>query len=387
VTHRERVAAALNHDEPDRVPVDFGATGVTLVHGNVYRGMLERLRWDEEPDAVSSRLHGMIEPGERLKQFVDADCRSVGLEGLEHSAKDFIDENSYLDEWGVLWKRAEAGEFAPTRGPLQSDDLTPADLESYDWPDPADPERYPTLASEVGRLRRETDFAVVFDFHYGVVRECQRLRGFTEWLEDLLVEPALAEALMEKVTYVVEGIARDALSEVGDGIDVFLWYDDLGFQDRSYMRPELYRKMVKPHHRRFVEAVRGLTGAKVMLHSDGSIRELLPDLIEIGVDVINPVQVSAKGMDSTSLKATFGNNLSFWGAIDTQSVLPFGTPADVEREVRRRIGDLAPGGGYVLASGHNIQAEVPAENVLAMFEAARRFGHPPSTQAAGDSEL
>lgn len=374
MNHRERVLAALNHQEPDRVPVDFGATGVTLVHHTVYKGMLERLGWDEEPDAVSSRLHGMIQPGERLKRLVGADCRSVGLEGLEHSAKEFLDEARYMDEWGVIWKRAPAGEFVPTKGPFQSDEPTLADFDAHSWPPAADPERYPTLESEVQRLREETDFAIVFDFHYGVVRECQRMRGFTEWLEDLLAEPALAEALMEKVVAVVEAIARDALNKVGGEIDVFLWYDDLGFQDRSYMRPELYRRMVKPYHRRLAEAIRSLTPATIMLHSDGSIRELLPDLIEIGVQAINPVQVSAKGMDSAELKAEFGENLSFWGAIDTQSVLPFGTPSDVESEVRRRIEDLAPGGGYVLASGHNIQAEVPPENVLAMFDAAAKFG-------------
>ena len=240
--------------------------------------------------------------------------------------------------------------------------------------------RYSGLKEGAERARSETDCALLLELPYGVVREAQRMRGFSEFLMDLVANPILAESLMEKVLAIVTAIAEKALDSAGP-VDVVLWYDDMGFQDRAYMRPELYRRLVKPYHRRLVETIKKRTAAKILMHSDGSIRDILGDLIEIGVDAINPVQVSAKGMGSQELKRNFGRDLSFWGAIDTQHVLPFGTPAEVRDEVRRRVRDLAPGGGYVLASCHNIQREVPAENVLAMFDAAAEYGEYPIAQA------
>ena len=215
--------------------------------------------------------------------------------------------------------------------------------------------------------------------NYGVVRECQRMRGFGEWMEDLLLNPAIADALMDRVTDVSVGIAQLALEQAGPHVDVVNFPDDMGFQDRSYVRQEVYRQRIKPYHRRLVEAIKSRTDAKVLMHSDGSVYDLIPDFIDIGVDALNPVQVSAKDMGSARLKAEFGDHLSFWGAIDTQGALPFGSTDDVVAEVRTRIGDLAPGGGYVLGSVHNILAEVSPENIVAMFEAALehgRYGQP-----------
>lgn len=153
-----------------------------------------------------------------------------------------------------------------------------------------------------------------------------------------------------------------------------LFLDDLGFQDRPYMRPSMYTEKVKPYHRRLVEAIKSNTSAKVLMHSDGSIYKLLLDNIDVGVDAINPVQHSAKNMESSRLKAEFGRDSSFYGGIDTQQVLLWGTPEDVRREVKDRIKALGPGEGYVLASVHNIQSEVSAENIVAMYEAAIEYG-------------
>jgi uroporphyrinogen decarboxylase len=245
--------------------------------------------------------------------------------------------------------------------------------------------RYAGLKEGAERIRRETDCALLFELPYGVVREAQRMRGFSEFLADLLINPTLAESLMEKVLAVVTAVAERALDRVGP-VDVVLWIEDLGFQDRAYMRPELYQRLVKPYHRQLVETIKKKTDAKILVHSDGSIREILADLIDIGVDAINPVQVSAKGMDSQELKRSFGRDLSFWGAIDTQHVLPFGTPEQVRDEVRTCIRDLAPGGGYVLGACQTIMREVPAENVLAMFDAAVKYGEYPINGGENGSE-
>jgi uroporphyrinogen decarboxylase len=145
----------------------------------------------------------------------------------------------------------------------------------------------------------------------------------------------------------------------------------MAFQDGPMMSMDLYRKMIKPYHRRLFGYIKSRTPAKILYHTCGSVAHLIPDIIEMGVDALNPVQVSAKGMDTRALKREFGRDLSFWGAVDTQRVLPFGTPEEVAAEVRRRIGDLGAGGGYVLCAVHNIQADVPPENICAMYDSAR----------------
>jgi uroporphyrinogen decarboxylase len=374
MTSRERALAAFAHREPDRIPIDIAATGASLIHQRVYDGVLSLWGMPTEADVRTSKTSGMVEPGAAFRAHIGADFLQVGLECLESWVR--TGDGSYVDEWGVIWERSAGGEPAAIKGPFQFDSVTVADIEGYaGYPRADDPQRYPDLAGRVARMRADTDKAIVFDFHYGVIRECQRLRGFAEWLTDLLDEEVLAVAVMEKVLESITGIAEYALDQIGDQIDIFLFYDDMGFQDRPYMRPQLYRDTIKPYHARLLDAVRRKTKAHVMMHNDGAIHDLLADYIEIGVEALNPMQVSAQGMgDTAALKLEFGRDLLFWGAIDTQRVLPFGTPQEVRDEVRRRIDTLGPGGGYVLAPGHNIQSEVPPANVVAMFEAAAESG-------------
>ena len=376
ITRRERVVRALNHEEPDRVPFDIGGTVASTIHPEVYSGVRKLLGFPLETEFTRhlTVLTEMVTPSEPFLDYADACIRKVGAQIPRTNEEGPGYVQRYVDEWGVVWARLdEFSEFADKGGPFQHQEPSTGDLERYPWPDPSDPSRYAGMREEADRIRRETDCALVCEIPYGVVRECQRMRGFAEFLEDLLINPAYAQALMEKVVDVVVAIAERTLETVPDA-DVCLWVEDMGFQDRAYMRPELYQRMVKPYHARLVEAIRKNTDAKVMVHSDGTIRELLADFIEIGVQVINPVQVSAKGMDSAELKRDFGRDLSFWGAIDTQHVLPFGSPDDVKAEVKKRIHDLAPGGGFVIASCHNIQREVPPENVIAMIEASAEYG-------------
>jgi uroporphyrinogen decarboxylase len=199
------------------------------------------------------------------------------------------------------------------------------------------------------------------------------MRGFGEWLTDLLENPAFSEALMDRIAdYWVEVVDR-ALKEAGDFVDIVCWGDDLGTQHGPQVSPELYRRMVKPRHKRMVEAVKR-HGKLVHYHTCGSVVTLLADFIDLGIDVLNPVQVSATGMDTRRLRKEFGHEIAFWGAIDTQDVLPRGTPEDVRNEVKRRLADLATGGGYVLCAVHNIQPDVPPENIEAMYQAALEFG-------------
>ena len=219
----------------------------------------------------------------------------------------------------------------------------------------------------------------------GLTEMLFRLRGFEDGYMDLAADPALARALMERVLEEKLAWWGAILPELGDAVDVVGEADDLGGQATPLFAPRTYRALVKPLHAELIAFIRARTRAKVLFHSCGAIRELLPDLVEIGVDVLNPVQVSAAGMETAALKRDFGRDLVFWGGgVDTQGVLGSGTPDDVRTEVRRRVADLAPGGGFVFASVHNIQANVPPENVAAMWEAVAACGaYPVGAEAAG----
>lgn len=373
MTHRERVIAALNHRESDRVPVDFGGGPATQIHPEAYSRLLAHLGYEEENLQVSHRGEGqVVAPSERVLQQFDADVRGFYTGDPDVSQGYGIDDSSYIDEWGVKWRKSAAmAPYINVFGPLQHiDDPMVADVSAIEWPKPDDPGRVRGLRERVQKLRDETDYAIVLNLPNCTFALCQRVRGFTEMFEDLLLNPSFATALQERITDVISGIAELALGEVGDLIDAVSTADDLGVQNQSFMSADLYRSQVKPHHARFMDTVHRHTKAPIILHSDGSVYELLPDIIDCGVQVLNPVQVSAGGMDPERLKREFGSDLAFWGGIDTQHVLPFGTASDVELDVRQRTSDLGRGGGYVLASVHNIQAEVPPENIVAMFDTA-----------------
>ncbi len=372
MTPRERVLTSLRHEEPDRVPMDLSQGPATGIHYAAYERLIRHLGSDDSAYVLDQR--GLVaEPTEAVLQRLGVDFRKLRLGKPEINPEVTLSEHSFRDEWGVVWVRPEDGHYINGKGPFQDTEPELADLESYRWPDPRDPGRTKGLRDRARQLREETDYAVVLNLPYSVVRECQRVRGFREWMEDLVLNPKLAEVMMERCLNVSAGIAEFVLDEVGDYVDVVSFPDDMGFQDRPYVRPELYRSAIKPYHRKLVEAIKRKTEAKVVMHSDGSVYPIIADLIDVGIDALNPVQVSAKDMDSVRLKREFGADLSFWGGIDTHRVLPSGTPEDVRTEVESRVRDLGTNGGYVLASVHNIQAEVPAENIVAMFDTARKL--------------
>jgi uroporphyrinogen decarboxylase len=374
-SHRERVLRALDHEETDRVPIDFGGGPATLIHPDAYRALLAHLGFEEEQPAEELRGEGqVVSPSERVLRRFDIDVRGFYLGEPDIRPRRQLDGSSYIDEWGATWAKAHpTAPYINVKGPLQHlDDPSPSHLDRIAWPVPDDPGRARGLRARVERLRSETDHAIVLNLPNSTFALAQRLRGFTELLEDLILNPSFAEALQERVTDVICGIAETALGAAGDLIDGVSFADDMGIQTQAFMSRDLYRTMVKPHHARFVATLRRHTRARIIMHSDGAIYDLLPELIDCGVQVVNPVQVNAEGMDPERLKREFGADLCFWGGVDTQEVLPHGSPADVAAEVRRRLADLGRGGGYVLASVHNIQAEVPPENVIAMFETAHQ---------------
>jgi uroporphyrinogen decarboxylase len=281
-----------------------------------------------------------------------------------------ISVNAFVDEWGVTWSRPEGGHYINIDGPFYDlDDPGWQDLDRFAWPEPADPGRYRGLRERAQAVHENTDYAVVLNLGVGPVHQCQFVRGYGEWLGDLLMNPVFAEGLLDRVVDIWVDIATRALEEAGEYVDLVMYGDDIGTQKTTLMRPELYRKLIKPRHKRMADAIK-LHGKAILYHSCGAVHALIPDLIDVGIDALNPIQVSAAKMDTRRLKREFGRDLTFWGAIDNQRVLPFGTPEGVRQEVKRRIDDLAEGGGYVLCAAHNIQQDVPPQNVVAMYDTA-----------------
>jgi uroporphyrinogen decarboxylase len=251
-------------------------------------------------------------------------------------------------------------------------------IESYPWPDPKETIVTDGLRERARRLRQETDFAVCgYMGGASIFEQTWYLRSYEGLLIDFMVNKEFAHALLSKVLDVRKKNADIYLSEVGEYLDVFQIGDDIATQENPAMSPVLYREMLKPYHAELFRYIKERTPAKLYYHSCGSVIPLIDDLIEIGVDALNPIQVSAKGMDTAELKRRFGDRIAFWGAIDSQRTLPFGSVDTVRAEVRQRISDLGPGGGYILAGVHNLQPDIPPENIVAMYEEGAAFGKYP----------
>ena len=387
MTSRERVLTALAHEEPDRIPIDLGGSVVTSIGIPVYTALRAHLGLPRRDTRVMELVQQIA--------FVDDDVLdALGADVLPVFANDpatytplFLNEgdhgDSFRDEFGATLRRPRGGAYYDWQEfPLQNPSLD--DLGRMPWPDPSDPARYRGLRDKVTSLRKSTDRALfgMAPGGHDLLNQLFRVRGMEEGLIDLAANQDFAEAFLERFTETIITAQKLFLGEVGDLIDIHFTADDLAGQWGPLISPAMYRKLVKPRQARILAAVRAKTKAPVFYHGCGAMTEFIPDLIEIGVDIINPVQVAAAGMDTGKLKKKFGSSLSFWGGgCDTQKVLPYGTPAEVRAEVERRIGDLAPGGGFVFDPVHNIQPGVPAANIVEAYAVARSAGTYPMGNA------
>lgn len=369
MTSRERVLTALDHRETDRVPIDVASCGPTAIHERCYRDLLRLLDRDEEI-TLWDTVGQLAQPSEAVLELLGSDVRGIRAGGPSRTQRATA-PNRLIDAWGTTWEKVDSATcYAIVDYPLRHD-IAP-NLDAFAWPDGSNPHRVRGLAERAQSFARDGNYAVLGEVSGHILERAQMIRGFDLFLEDLIERPAFAEELLDRITDVEIAIAENFLAAVGEHLDVFAFKDDLGTQSGPLISPAMFRRIFKPRMRRYLDAVRSRTKAKIWFHSCGSAWFAIPDLIDLGIEILNPVQVAAKHMDPSRLKREFGENLSFWGAIDTQQVLPFGTPEDVAAEVRQRIGQLAPGGGYVLASVHNIEADVPARNLWTMCETARQ---------------
>jgi uroporphyrinogen decarboxylase len=374
MSHRQRLWSALNHQEPDLIPLDFGTGGNTSPVPEAYLGIAAYYGLDPEYKLVPHIMR-LAQVDERILLALEIDTRPVYMNPSTLKIRPCKEQNMFYDDWGVKWKEVLVNGVVYRE--IEENPLINAtinDLESYQWwPDPLDPDRYTGVQERARQLYTQTDYAVIGCPSFNSLWErAWYLCGFERMLEGLLLEQEFVHKLFRRITDINLASLKQYLDLVGPYLQVVKMGDDLGGQNNTLMSPSTYRQMIKPYHQEVFTYIKRSTDAKVFLHSCGSIYKLLPDLIEAGVEVLNPVQVSAKDMDTKRLKQEFGDRLSFWGAIDTQHVLPYGSPKDVQTEVERRIHDLAAGGGYVVAPVHNVQADVPPINIITMYKHSRR---------------
>ncbi len=366
--HRQRLLDALNHKEPDRVPIDFGGTYTTTIFYAAYERLKAELGVATGETRIYSKTRRLAIPDEEVLRRFGVDTRFLGLGPYQGDQRE-IDEDTYLDEWGTTWRKADDGHYLYVDGPFYNEKKPdPAGIDDGAWPDPDNPGYYAGLA-ERARAQHGSGAAVILNMPIGVIHQGQFLRGFGDWLKDLYKNRGFVERMMDMIAERWIAVAEKALDICGDQVDIVFFGDDLAGQMAPLFDPEIYRSLIKPRHARMIEAVKRKADVKVLYHSCGAVSRLIDDLIDIGVDALNPIQVAANDMEPASLKQRFGGRIAFWGGIDTQRILPFAAPEEVAREVHRVIDILGAGGGFVLNSVHNIQNDIPLENIIAMFDA------------------
>ena len=372
MTSRERILTALKHKEPDRIPLDLGGTVTTIER--VPYNKLKKYFGIKGETKIIVREH--VDPDDEILEKFEIDTRYVRIKPPNNWRLKLLSDNSYIDEWGTKFKKPKSSLYYDPVPPYPLDNATSIkEIKRYPWPDSQDPGRIKGLEEEARNLYENTDYAIIADIPFLGPLECswQQLRG-PKFLEDLIINKSFAKALLEKIANIQIQIFDKYLDAVGKYIQVVMVSEDLGVQNSTIISPKLYREMIKPIHAKLWGYVKKKTDAYLFLHSCGSVYALIPDIIELGVDILNPVQVSAKNMDTKRLKKEFGTHLTFWGGVDTQRVMPNGSLEEVEKEVKRRIKDLAPGGGYVLTAVHSIQPDVKPENICCMYESAKKYG-------------
>ncbi len=383
-TSFERVKAALEHREADRVPFDLGGSVLTGMHRIAYANLRRYLGLPDRPVEIVDVNQQLARIDQDVLDRLGADVRAVDPDPPERAPLRTPitrrgDVEMFTDEWGITWRTPSGGGlyFDMCRHPLAGAESV-ADLERYEWPDPLDPARFATLAERADRfVNGEQKAYVLGRSAAGLFEVALWVRGFEQFFADLVMRPAFAEALLDIITDLKMQYWGQALDIVGGNVLVVSEADDIAGQYSPLVSPDMYRRFIMPRHARLFDFIhrRARSRAHIFYHSCGAIKDLIPILIDEGVDALNPVQVSARGMDTAELKRLYGHRVCFWGGgVDTQRVLPYGNRQQIRDEVKRRIDDLAPGGGFVFTTVHNTQADVPPENYMAMWDALQEFG-------------
>jgi uroporphyrinogen decarboxylase len=377
---RERLELTLNHKESDRIPIDLNGTKQTGITLGAYKDLLAFLKIKDNLEIIN-----------QVQQLVNVDNKildTFGIDTVKISANtpsnwkfsryEDVENYYFKDEWNVTWRMPKSSQryFDICKHPFAG--LTLDEIKIYKWPDSGDKSRFIGLSEKVQKLFKNTDKAIIAEQPSGpgILELATFLMGTEEFYINMLTDKRKAIYILNTITEIYIEMWINYIEEIGKYINVCAIAEDLGYQNGPLISFELYKELVEPNLKKLINSIKSRTKAKVYIHSCGDVTKFIPSLIEIGIDVLNPIQVSAANMgDTAKLKKEYGKYLVFWGAsCNPQQTLIFGTKKDVKIEVKRRINDLASDGGFVFAPIHNIQSGVPPENIIAMFETALDFG-------------
>jgi len=372
---KERLIAALNHETPDRVPLDLGGW-VTTISVKTYGRLLKKLGIEREAK-VFDWLRQNVAPEEDVLERLGIDTRYVHL-GEPHGWKfkpEQTEKGLYVtDEWGCGFLMPESSlYFNLVDSPLK--EATIDDLEKHSWPNPDDSGYVEGVVQRARELSDAGEYGIVGNFAWeSWFERAWKLRAMDRFYMDMIANKDFIHAILDKTLSLHLRLLENVLNACGQHLDVIIQGGDLAGQNTTLMSPETYREFIKPRQEKVVSFIKERTPAKVFWHSCGAVESLIDDFIDVGVDILNPVQVRATGMDAVNLKKRYGDRIVFWGGVDSQQVLPNGSVKDVESEVRHLLKHAGVGGGLVVCSVHNIQADVPEENVLALYDSVKRWG-------------
>ena len=380
MTGRERVLKASRHEVPDRVPIDLGGFQ-TGIHRTAYTALLEHLNIHDDITMLDP-VQQLAKPCEAVLRRLRVDTRYVCAHGpasftggIERNVREGRLWHDLRDEFGVVWSMPDDQQLYMDISHHPLGEANVRDAADYPFPKGDDPTRFTGVREQALALRDATGCALCTGIGGVVYEICWYMRGLERWFADMIEQPEMCELLLDRTLAFWTDFYTGFLGEVGDLVDVVMIGDDLAGQRGPLFNPAFYRRVVKPRQKAIVQHIKSLTPAKIWYHTCGACADYIPELIDNGVDILNPVQISAHNMEPASLKARFGEDIVFWGGgIDAQHVLPTATVEEIRQHVRRNVEAFKPGGGYVFNNVHNIQAGVSPENVVALFDAAHEFG-------------
>lgn len=379
---RERILKSMNHEEPDRIPFDLAGSTWTGITNTAYQNLRKLMGLNSSEPDWSDVIQQIVIPSEEILTELQVDTRGV-FPLTSHNwdvyskLKDVGNYFEYFDEWGFTHHFPKKGYwFSLVKHSMDAVDFdSEGVIENYPWPDAGNKERFAGMREKAIQFRNQDKIVMTKGLCAGLFEMHQRVRGMENAMLDPFMFPVNSDKLVGKLADLKIEFWDSLLDEIGDVVDIVGEGDDYGTQQSQLISPDQFREYYKPHFVRVLKFIKEKApNVKLLFHSCGNVRPVIPDFIEMGVDLLNPVHITATGMEPRQLKKDFGNDIVFWGGgVDTQHILPNGTTEQVKEDVKRNIEALAPGGGFVFATVHNIQAEVPPQNIMAMIEALREI--------------
>ncbi len=364
----------MSFEEPDRIPVDFGQDFHNGIHEIAYKNLINYMGIKDDIE-IYDCTQRLAKVKDEILDIFHVDTGYIFSKNNKNFILKIEEDGSYKDEFGV--KRKRCGYYCETiYSPLA--DLSRSEMIKWKLPDPEEKSRFESLGVRTKEKYKDTNYALIAGNPASLFYLATELRGYQKFMEDLIIDPQIANILVDKLLEWNIAFMDSYLNQIGKFIEVVWLGDDWGTQLGPVISPDIFRKMFKPKYKRLIDAIKNITFAKICLHSCGSVLWAINDFVDIGIDILHPLQGDAFEMNNPELiKKKFGNKIAFYSNISNQTILPNGTKKDIEKEVIKKIKYLAPGGGYIFSMGHNIQADVPAENIVTGFDTVYKYGKYP----------